>query len=312
MTRAGNDVPCDRDVLERLLGPADASEFIARTSAGDVLFLEPGPHARLTVDRAGLDRALESIRVTPGRVRVVKDGEPVPDSSLLEPVSPGDAAAGESPFLRLSGPGLAAVLADGGTLIVNSVDELLPEVDVALRSLERALGSYQGFANLYATWGVARGFDVHVDDHDTCIVQVAGAKEWYLLSRDAEVAALQGQPLDAIRSSGHLEHVVAVRAGCLLYVPRGVPHFAQPLEEHSLHITLGYRRPTIADFVRWLLTQPEALALSTSLLLEGDQLDVMSSLLELPSAESSDLVRRFFAAIADSSRARPSIRVFAP
>jgi hypothetical protein len=297
----------DLEELARLLGPANPAEFVSKTASGDALLLDPTARPRIDVDLGELDRALASIRVTPGRVRVVKDGHP--GRPLEEAVSPGDVTpGGPAPFLRLSAPALAEALEGGGTLIVNSVDELLPNVDIALRALERALGSYQGFANLYATWGSARGFDLHVDDHDTCIVQISGAKQWFLFSRDADVHTLQNSSIETIRQCEHLEHVVDVREGCLLYLPRGVPHLALPLDGHSFHITLGYRRPTAADFLRWVLTQPEASGLATSLVhAEGG---AVVSLLSTVSERETDLIKRFLAAIADASRGRPDIRLF--
>lgn len=35
-------------------------------------------------------------------------------------------------------------------------------------------------ANLYASWSVTEGFGVHWDDHDTVVIQLDGAKRWWI------------------------------------------------------------------------------------------------------------------------------------
>lgn len=299
------------DLLHRLLWPGDPDEFLAKTRQRSVLFIESRGASRLTFDAAALELALASVRVTPGRIRVVKDGVPVPDSAIVEAISPGDVAPGTaSPHLRLDPSGLAAALTGGGTLIVNSVDELLPDIDAALRCLEEALHSYQGFANLYATWGLARGFDVHADDHDTCVVQIGGAKRWYLFRRDADIASLLGRPAEELDETVGLEHVVTLRENDLLYVPAGVPHLAQPCAEFSVHVTFGYRRPTIATFLRWSLSQPELISTAAGLVHPDTTVDLDSLVEALEAAGESELRLRFFADLRSSLRRRPTIHVF--
>ena len=300
------------DALARLLAPEDPDVFLERMQQGAPLCLAPTDRPRIDFDVTGLDRALESQRLTPGRIKVVKDGYFVPDASLLEPVAPRTAASSGAPrALRLNPTGISEALADGGTLVVNCVDELFPEVDAPLRALERRLDAYQANANLYATWGDHKGFDLHVDQHDGVIVQVSGAKAWYLFSPSTDVAALQRQPLEVVQRSTDLAQVVELRAGALLFLPRGTPHFAQPLADHSFHLTLTYPRPTLADFVRWTLGQPEAGAEVEQVLDRLGGASAAAALVaRLHGAHGSTLVDRFFDEVREGARNRPEVRLF--
>jgi hypothetical protein len=49
------------------------------------------------------------------------------------------------------------------------------------------------------------------------------------------------------------EHVL--QTGDLLYIPRGWWHLAIPLNEPTLHLTIGVSNPTGADFLSWFIDQ---------------------------------------------------------
>jgi ribosomal protein L16 Arg81 hydroxylase len=48
-------------------------------------------------------------------------------------------------------------------------------------------------------------------------------------------------------------HKWTLKAGSVLYLPRGWWHRVTPVNEPSLHLTIGVLRPTNADFLGWLL-----------------------------------------------------------
>ena len=102
--------------------------------------------------------------------------------------------------------------------------------------------------NAYAGWRTSHGFDLHWDDHDVFILQIAGRKKWkvygmtrkYPLARDVEPAT--DKP-DTPLWEGMLED------GDLLYIPRGWWHVATPLDEPTLHLTVGVNNPNGADLL---------------------------------------------------------------
>jgi hypothetical protein len=72
---------------------------------------------------------------------------------------------------------VSALLRDGATLIVNAIDDLHAPIASLVRQLETQLRA-QVHANLYAAWRRDQGFEVHWDDHDVFILQIAGKTHW--------------------------------------------------------------------------------------------------------------------------------------
>eukprot|EP00929_Paragymnodinium_shiwhaense_P105855 TRINITY_DN70915_c0_g1_i1.p1 TRINITY_DN70915_c0_g1~~TRINITY_DN70915_c0_g1_i1.p1 ORF type:complete len:556 (-),score=97.69 TRINITY_DN70915_c0_g1_i1:199-1866(-) len=119
-----------------------------------------------------------------------------------------------------------------------------------LAKLEGRFGTLWG-ANSFRTPPDSRGFKAHHDEVEVFMLQVGGAKSWRLndcpsgaLPRkycwSYDEAALGPPSLDAI-----------VRAGDLLYMPRGTVHRGDAVAgEFSHHITVStYQRTSWADFL---------------------------------------------------------------
>jgi hypothetical protein len=145
---------------------------------------------------------------------------------------------------------LTEQLRRGATLVVDAVDELYQPLDDLAAGLERVFREHVQI-NAYAGWRTQRGFDLHWDDHDVFILQVTGRKRWsvyaatrpYPVARDIEPNQKPAEePLwDAILEDGDL-----------LYIPRGWWHVAVPLDEPTLHLTVGIHNRTGLDLLRWL------------------------------------------------------------
>jgi hypothetical protein len=181
------------------------------------------------------------------RLRLVRDGKPLPLSSYVRRVTGGRQ---NTTIPRLKGAGLARELRGGATLVLDAVDELSEPVEELAKGLE-LLFRERVQVNLYAGWQTSRGFDLHWDDHDVFILQVTGRKRWsvygqtrpYPLVNDVEKAQKpEHEPL----WEGTLED------GDLLYIPRGWWHVAVPLAEPTLHLTVGVHNRTGLDLLRWL------------------------------------------------------------
>jgi hypothetical protein len=111
--------------------------------------------------------------------------------------------------------------------------------------------------NAYAGWRTSHGFDLHWDDHDVFILQVAGRKQWkvygmtrkYPMARDIEPTT---EKPDTPLWEGMLND------GDMLYIPRGWWHVATPLDEPTLHLTVGVNNPTGADLLSWFVDKLRA------------------------------------------------------
>jgi hypothetical protein len=192
-----------------------------------------------------LNTALAEHRLAPPRLKLERDGADV-TAGLFRTRQTRRGAT----LYDLDPSVLNERLRDGATLIVDAANELSPPLQALCERLSAAfLCACQ--ANLYACWGSKPGFDVHWDDHDVFVVQVAGRKAWRLYGTT--------RPWPT-RRDHHGEHLrpEAVQAefmmgpGEVLYLPRGHWHAAVGVGEPSLHLTIGLTRKTGADFLHWL------------------------------------------------------------
>jgi hypothetical protein len=239
----------DRDALAMLVAPLHPSELLKQIDIQPIVFLSPSADPRLELDGNELNHTLEMLRVPPQRVSLVKNGNALPLQEFIRPVVDGASIS------KLDISRLTRQLQRGATLIVHSVEDLVQSIDLPLRALRRHLACPWAFANLYATWGLDRGFDVHRDPHDTCILQIAGSKEWFLLKPEADPAALKGYGDTGLLSSPLFDQSVTLEPGSLLYIRKSVPHVALPRSPKSVHITFGLWRPTLGNFIRWCTEQ---------------------------------------------------------
>ncbi|WP_410649371.1 cupin domain-containing protein [Amycolatopsis sp. cmx-4-54] len=192
-----------------------------------------------------LNAILRQHRLEFPRLRLALDGTPVPMESYTDLVP--TRRSGTVP--RLLAAPFTEHLRGGATMVLDAIQELSDPIGDLARGLEHDLReSVQ--VNLYAGWGVTHGFDVHWDDHDAFIIQVAGRKRWRMhgptrpapLHRDVEQPERPGEPIDDF----------ILEDGDVLYVPRGHWHDVTAVGEMSLHLTLGFSPATGIDLVSWL------------------------------------------------------------
>jgi hypothetical protein len=236
------------DSLARVLEPYAPEEFLGSSWGVNFLHVRgrAGRFARM-MPWGRLSEILSRQRLDFPRLRLVRDGKPVPVASYLRHAAN---ARQKSPIPRLKSAGLARQLREGATLVLDAVDELSEPIEELAKGLELFFRE-RVQVNLYAGWQTSRGFDLHWDDHDVFILQIAGRKRWsvygqtrpYPLVNDIEKAQ---QPEHEPLWEGTLED------GDLLYIPRGWWHVAVPLAEPTLHLTVGVHQRTGLDLLRWL------------------------------------------------------------
>ncbi|MBT2418593.1 cupin-like domain-containing protein [Streptomyces sp. ISL-22] len=185
-------------------------------------------------------------RLEPPRLRLHRDGELIPPQRYATTVT----TRRNVLWQRIQPARLHGQLHDGASLVLDAVDELHQPAERLAQALEGVLrGRVQ--INVYASWTPTEGFGTHWDDHDVIVVQLEGAKRWRLygptrinpLHRDTEAPE---PPADE-----PLEEVV-LRAGDMLYLPRGWWHAVATTEGRSLHLTCGLQTTTGVDLLGWL------------------------------------------------------------
>jgi ribosomal protein L16 Arg81 hydroxylase len=231
--------------LQDVVAPLSVDEFVNRYVSREMYLRAraPGQFAPL-LPWSALNAALNAMRASGSRLRLVQDGKALPRDAYL--VSP-DGNDG-SPIKAAA---LERLLAGGATLVLDAVDELFPPVQAIADALEEIIRT-RVQVNLYAGWRSQHGFDLHFDNHDTMILQVHGRKHWKLYQPTRLHPLTKGKDLSAAPAptsspvwNGVLED------GGLLYMPRGWWHVASPLDEPSLHLTFGLSHPTGAQLLDW-------------------------------------------------------------
>ncbi|WIX76037.1 cupin domain-containing protein [Amycolatopsis carbonis] len=155
---------------------------------------------------------------------------------------------------------LGRLIESGATVVLDTTDTFDPTMEVACRALQWWAGELVQ-VNTYLTTKDAAGFDLHWDDHDVLVVQVAGEKSWEVrgtsrvapMFRDAEPNT---EPSDETVWAG------TMTAGDVMHIPRGYWHQATRTDRtgeagsgFSLHVTFGFVQRAGVDWVSWLADQ---------------------------------------------------------
>ena len=241
--------------LQALLSPIAAEDFLRR-DYGRRFVRVPGYRGKFStlLPWPALNQILEEHRMEPPRLRLTREGKPVPAEKWLS--SQVNRRKSGSPIPRLNSTSFTRELREGATLVLDNVDELHRPVRRMAEALERIF-RVRVQVNSYSGFRTSHGFDLHWDDHDVFILQVAGRKHWKMygmtrpfpLGSDVETAHT---PPTEVLWEGLLDD------GDLLYIPRGWWHVATPLDEPTLHLTVGVNNPTGADFLSWFANRLKA------------------------------------------------------
>lgn len=216
------------DHLARILAPVSRNEFLNHYLKREYFYVSrnsPGFYEEY-LSAAAVDCFLQSEHLPAAFLNVARAGKKQP----MEDWSRNDASArGEE---RIAIPErLLDLYGEGATLILNGVHLAIP----SLSSLCRGLSSELGFltqANVYVTPPVSTGFTRHTDEHEVLVLQVEGIKHWQLFPPHGTEVDLE------------------LRAGDLLYLPRGLSHAAGSLDADSIHITIGLHPAYEFELVR--------------------------------------------------------------
>jgi hypothetical protein len=226
--------------FEWLIDPVSPQAFFAEYYERKPLLIEGGHPARFSplLSVAAIDRFLADS--TPRH----------PDVFLVDAardLRPEDYTLADGSG-RIDLPRAYQLFHSGATISLSQLHERLPELAELCRSVERTFSCHFQ-TNIYLSPRNAQGFKTHYDSHDVLVLQVAGSKHWTLYGSGTGVELpLRGQGFNPDEHSpGPVMRELTVKAGDVLYCPRGVFHAARATDEVSLHITLGVMGRTWAD-----------------------------------------------------------------
>jgi ribosomal protein L16 Arg81 hydroxylase len=187
---------------------------------------------------SALNQLLETHRFVPPRLRLSHDGKSVPSESFMK-----------NGHLRASE--LTTLLRSGATLIIDAVDEVHAPLKALCQRRSRALQARIN-VNMSAGWRTSHGFDVHWDSHDVFILQVSGRKIWKLWDATEKYPIKNSVELGRTPPTTTPVWDSTLQDGEMLYMPRGTWHVAIPVDEPTLHLTIGIYPPTGVDVIRWI------------------------------------------------------------
>jgi ribosomal protein L16 Arg81 hydroxylase len=143
-------------------------------------------------------------------------------------------------------------LRHGATIRIRSADRFDAPLRELIENVERRLvGRCDG--NVYLTPPEKAGFPPHFDITDVFVVQCIGKKHWRIYDEYRNRAELPlpdagWEPERFAPTSAPRD--VELRAGDVLYLPRGVMHEAFCRDRESMHVTIGLAPLTFADLLR--------------------------------------------------------------
>lgn len=144
-------------------------------------------------------------------------------------------------------------LRNGATVIANKISN-----EPILYKYRREIEHFSGrptIASLYLAYGNDSSFRAHWDSRDVFVLQFEGRKKWTLYEPNFDL------PLNHQQSKDMPEYQcptkpfmeVILEKGDILYVPRGWWHDPIPLNEPSLHISIGTYPFYPRDYFNWIL-----------------------------------------------------------
>jgi ribosomal protein L16 Arg81 hydroxylase len=142
----------------------------------------------------------------------------------------------------------------GDTLRLLNVEKFWPPVAALVASLAEEL-NVKAKVNAYLTPANSQGLPAHFDYTDAFILQVAGAKEWFIYEPGflLPLERAYGRTIDPAAPDENalvLRERTYLEMGDVLYIPRGFYHKAVTSETCSLHLTVSLHPVYWVDFVK--------------------------------------------------------------
>lgn len=230
--------------FESLLYPMSVEEFKNAYWGREVLHIErESPdyyNSLMTIN--DLDLVLDHGRPKGKSLRVVKNQVPISPSNYEN----------EDGSINLNQ--IYAAYADGHSVIVHEVQRFWQPIQRLCKGLQREC-NFRTLGELFLTPKKQKALSPHYDAHDVFVVQLEGSKRWKVYDEVYPTPLVDSfQP---IINRDHLQNMreIELKAGDVLFVPRGVPHEAIATDESSMHLSLGIHPFQWLDLINMTMNQ---------------------------------------------------------
>ena len=143
---------------------------------------------------------------------------------------------------------VARLFSEGATVVFGALQDRHEPLRRLCSSLAREAGG-RTQTNIYLTPQGSQGFSPHWDTHDVFVLQVEGSKRWRIYGGGLEHPLPHQKFNPELYGPGPVEAEFTLSAGETLYIPRGLMHAAETIDEMSIHITLGLIAYSWADLL---------------------------------------------------------------
>jgi hypothetical protein len=159
---------------------------------------------------------------------------------------------GENNIAALSGQ-----YAQGKTIFVHKLEQRWKSVATLCRDLEATL-HHPVNASMFLTPRNSQGVSAHFDSVEVFVLQLEGSKHWRLYKPTVELPLQEAFEPFSREQIGEPLQQVHVKAGDMVYIPRGFIHEAFASDDSSLHITVAVSVFRWTDLVRAALASVSA------------------------------------------------------
>jgi ribosomal protein L16 Arg81 hydroxylase len=235
--------------FEKIISPISLDTFIAEYWEKKPLIIARGvsSYYQDLFSKQALESVLFCSTPKPPQLRVIQNQQEVLPDKYIKPTG------------QLNLNQLYKLYEEGHTLVINGLDRLWLPLSILCRNLQLA-GNHTAIANCYASPKQSKGLMPHYDTHDVFVLQIEGAKQWYVHEAPQPVPLLHSaQPIIPEGKLGEPSYSICLQAGDLLYIPRGFIHHAATSDSaSSLHLTIGLYVTQWFDLLIQALTQVSA------------------------------------------------------
>ncbi|MBN9391694.1 MAG: hypothetical protein J0I20_26910 [Chloroflexi bacterium] len=230
--------------LAQVLSPLDLSRFFNEYWEQTLLYIpreNPAYYAEL-LSMSDMDRIIATFGLRAPSLRLVKNGESIPLAKYTYNMPWG----GDSFSRVIDSEVVFSEFYQGATVVMQALHTNFLPLALFCRNLETFF-NYPVQTNIYMTPKHSQGFSAHYDTHDVFVLQVAGAKRWRVYEGALKLPDRSQAFKKTETAPGKLLFDQELKAGDMLYLPRGFIHEGLTSDSDSLHITVGIISYTWVD-----------------------------------------------------------------
>lgn len=231
---------------------------------------------------SALDRVLAIAETDHSAVQLFLNGQVPPHNYIEDSVEFGRRVT------RLNKHRFYELLQRGATLVINQIERYSLEA----RRLGTVVSHFTGMqttSNAYVSFGGNGTFGKHWDTHDVVVLQLQGKKRWQVFAPSLPLP-LSHQTSERMQlpCPPGPEFEITLEKGDLLYIPRGWWHEVSPLEEGSIHLSVGLYAPAVVDYFGWICARYLPVHLNARRTISIETLQLLPGLMEVVSAAACD------------------------